>query len=123
MIGSLYGEWLQKETPEDFGVWIRSRETTLEDLQKWQEANPEMYVPETDEEGRNKLPSNKQPGESCVVDFGPGMKHENARVDSVEFMEGKVYYNVTVKFPFEMPNSDSETYPVSFYNVDSTFVH
>jgi hypothetical protein len=49
MLAELTAEWLDNpEAIKDFGAWLRNRETTLADLQKWEEKNPGSYLPKAE---------------------------------------------------------------------------
>lgn len=65
-----------------------------------------------------KLPSSKQIGDAVIVDFGIGMRSENASVIKVHFTESKVMYDLEINFT-ELNND----YSTRLYNVDSVFVH
>lgn len=45
MIGKIYAEWLDHPAAiKDFGEYMRNREVTISDLEKWSNDNPDLYV-------------------------------------------------------------------------------
>lgn len=69
-----------------------------------------------------RLPSLKQPGESCRLIFGYGMSADNCTILKVHFTKEKVQYDVeAILDNWEDPKSNG-WHKVRFYNVDQEFV-
>lgn len=68
-----------------------------------------------------QLPSQKQPGDHCIVEFGQGMVADNCHVMKVHFTASKVQYDIEAII-FPVGTGESGFQRIRLYNVDSDYV-